>query len=596
MENTKFKPYHFGSIKNKEEILVFVGSKAWQTAEKYSIAYKTNDNQIIESLIDDPLIVLDGKRFEPLIVLNDLLDDLLAWSSKLRIVSNATKTVHIEIHGDVNNSNVFLFAAFLKTKAHSDVNFYLDGNLIDSDVLSSYTDILRDKCNLPHENIDFSTLSQNKQAAYIISQIGRLAVNDNNKKLYIFDGSVWIELSEREFKQEIIKILKKENVDFTDRLLNSLSSLIYTMADVLPPINKEVIAFANGTYEVENKKFREHLPEDGLLSHNQIEYIPMIETCSLESLAPSFFRWLAFVSNESISSMDVILSVLYMVLANRYEWQLFIEVTGEGGTGKSVFSQILSLLAGGLHNVASTNMMALDNARGRANVVGKRLILLPDQPKYTGDGAGIKAITGGDLVEIDGKYEKQYSIVLHAVVVITNNQPMIFTEKNGGIARRRVIFSFDRVVPEAERDILLIDKIKVELPFLIHYLFNRFSDPSIARSLLIEQRNSHSALSVKRASDPIIDFCGYISFMDQPHGLFLGGNANIQRNPRKFVYHLYLSYLAFNGLNRPLSNRDFAQELRLAAKEYGQNYLSRTINGRAQTNITILDFSLLDFI
>ncbi|EIS47433.1 putative P4-specific DNA primase domain protein, partial [Yersinia pestis PY-60] len=36
--------------------------------------------------------------------------------------------------------------------------------------------------------------------------------------------------------------------------------------------------------------------------------------------------------------------------------------------------------------------------------------------KYVGEGAGIKAITGGDLVEIDGKYEKQFSTLLTAVV------------------------------------------------------------------------------------------------------------------------------------------------------------------------------------
>jgi phage/plasmid-associated DNA primase len=33
---------------------------------------------------------------------------------------------------------------------------------------------------------------------------------------------------------------------------------------------------------------------------------------------------------------DVILAALFMVLANRYDWQLFLEVTGPGGSGKSI--------------------------------------------------------------------------------------------------------------------------------------------------------------------------------------------------------------------------------------------------------------------
>ena len=51
-------------------------------------------------------------------------------------------------------------------------------------------------------------------------------------------------------------------------------------------------------------------------------------------------------------------------------------------------------------------MMTLDTARGRAQFVRKSLIIMPDQTRYVGEGAGIKAITGGDPVEIDGKYEK----------------------------------------------------------------------------------------------------------------------------------------------------------------------------------------------
>ncbi len=30
----------------------------------------------------------------------------------------------------------------------------------------------------------------------------------------------------------------------------------------------------------------------------------------------------------------MILAALFMVLANRYDWQLFLEVTGPGGSGK----------------------------------------------------------------------------------------------------------------------------------------------------------------------------------------------------------------------------------------------------------------------
>ncbi|MBO0165651.1 hypothetical protein J0692_25975, partial [Vibrio alginolyticus] len=88
-------------------------------------------------------------------------------------------------------------------------------------------------------------------------------------------------------------------------------------------------------------------------------------------------------------------------------------------------------------------------------------------PKYSGEGTGIKAITGGDAVEIDPKHEHQYTAVLRAVVVATNNTPMIFTERAGGVSRRRVIFQFNRRVSEEDKDPDLAEKISAEIPVVV---------------------------------------------------------------------------------------------------------------------------------
>jgi putative DNA primase/helicase len=43
--------------------------------------------------------------------------------------------------------------------------------------------------------------------------------------------------------------------------------------------------------------------------------------------------------------------------------------------------------------------------RASASLIGFSLIRLPDQEKWSGDGAGLKAITGGDAVSVDPKYQ-----------------------------------------------------------------------------------------------------------------------------------------------------------------------------------------------
>ncbi|WP_249924909.1 DUF5906 domain-containing protein, partial [Escherichia coli] len=189
-----------------------------------------------------------------------------------------------------------------------------------------------------------------------------------------------------------------------------------------------------------------------------VDFTPPVEGETLETHAPNFWRWLDRAASGNSAKRDVILAALFMVLANRYDWQMFIEATGDGGSGKSTFTHIATLLAG-KQNTVSAEMTSLDDAGGRAQVVGSRLIVLADQPKYTGEGTGIKKITGGDPVEINPKYEKRFTTVIRAVVLATNNDPMIFTERAGGVSRRRVIFRFDNIVREDEKDKELPEKI-----------------------------------------------------------------------------------------------------------------------------------------
>ncbi|MCM5040344.1 DNA primase, partial [Escherichia coli] len=102
---------------------------------------------------------------------------------------------------------------------------------------------------------------------------------------------------------------------------------------------------------------------------------PPVKGETLETHAPAFWRWLDRAAGHKPAKRDIILAALFMVLANRYDWQLFIEVTGPGGSGKSVMAEICTMLAGKA-NTVSASMKALEDARERALVVGFSLIIL----------------------------------------------------------------------------------------------------------------------------------------------------------------------------------------------------------------------------
>ena len=432
-----------------------------------------------------------------------------------------------------------------------------------------------------------STLAQmaaSQRAELLAERLGHIAVNPLSAMVYAYQSGLWQPMTDDELCRVMVAVYQEHKTPYSDKGIISAVRVLKMQSPIMGEQADHLIGFANGVYDIKNGTFREHKPDDWLLNHNGIVFTEPVPNESLPIHAPNFSRWLAFAAENNPDKMDRIKAALFMILAGRHDWQLFLEITGQGGSGKSIFSRIAELLAG-RHNVASGSTRSLDEARGRYQFVGKRLIVLPDQPKYIGDGSGIKAITGGDLVEIDGKYEKQFSAVIKAVILITNNDPMIFTERNGGIARRRVIFSFDRVVSESQKDPQLGDKIAAELPVIIRHLLTTFSDESKAKALLQAQRDSSEALAVKRATDPVLDMCAAVMFLETATGMMMGGGKYVRLEPRTYLYHLYLEYMEYHGLGKPLSVERFSVAVKNAAKEYGKNYLTKKVKGRTQTNV-----------
>ena len=447
------------------------------------------------------------------------------------------------------------------------------------------------KKNRSREIGDISQMAASQKAKLLSGRWDMLAVNPNSSAVYCYGAGVWEKLADSELERVMVSIFEENEAHYTEKGIKSVVATMKLQLPVLGEQRGDLIGFDNGVYDLTAQTFSPHSPDNWLINHNGITYTPPAPGEGIATHAPDFTRWLNHATGGNRQKGERIKAALFMVLAKRHDWQLFIEVTGEGGSGKSVFSSIATTLAGE-NNTASGSMSTLDLARGRAQFVGKSLIIMPDQTRYVGEGAGIKAITGGDPVEIDGKYEKQFTTVLSAVVLATNNEPMTFTERNGGIARRRVIFPFNNPVSESDKDPDLTAKIRAEIPVIIRHLLTIFADQGKAKSLLIEQRDSQEALDVKRGTDPVIDMCAALYFMNEPKGMMMGGGTWAgQPEPRAYLYHLYLAFLEYHGLGKPLSVEKFSRAMKNSAKEYRSQYLTRKVKGRTQTNLSVTELA-----
>ncbi|MCS3433332.1 primase-helicase zinc-binding domain-containing protein [Klebsiella sp. BIGb0407] len=461
------------------------------------------------------------------------------------------------------------------------------------------TDALKPPVASPFDTMseaEFTAMSTSEKAMRVHEHYSEaLAVDPNGQLLSRYEAGIWKIIQSSRFSRDVAGLFQHLRAPFSS---GKIASVVDTLKLIIPQQDtpaRRLIGFRNGVLDTSTTVFSPHSKSHWLRTLCDVDFTPPVKGETLETHAPNFWRWLDRAAGGNAQKRDIILAALFMVLANRYDWQLFLEVTGPGGSGKSILAEIATMLAG-KDNTTSATIETLESSRERAAVIGYSLIILPDQEKWSGDGAGIKAITGGDAVSVDPKYRDAYSTHIPAVILAVNNNPMRFTDRSGGVSRRRVIMHFPEQIAPEERDPQLKDKIVQELAVIVRQLMQIFCDPMTARTLLQSQQNSEEAINIKRDADPAFDFCGYLEALEQPNGMYMG-NANIvPRQPRNYLYHAYLTYMEANGYKNVLSLKMFGLGLPMMLKEYGVNYEKRHTRQGTQTNVTLTDGSNSDWL
>lgn len=281
---------------------------------------------------------------------------------------------------------------------------------------------------------EFTAMSTSEKAMRVHEHYGEaLAVDANGQLLSRYEAGIWKIIPPSDFARDVAGLFQRLRAPFSS---GKIASVVDTLKLIIPQQDapaRRLIGFRNGVLDTATGTFSPHHKSHWLRTLCDVDFTPPVEGETLETHAPDFWRWLDRAAGGRPEKRDVILAALFMVLANRYDWQLFLEVTGPGGSGKSILAEIATMLAGE-DNATSATIETLESPRERAALIGFSLIRLPDQEKWSGDGAGLKAITGGDTVSVDPKYKDAYSTHIPAVILAVNNNPMRFTDRSGGVS------------------------------------------------------------------------------------------------------------------------------------------------------------------
>lgn len=236
--------------------------------------------------------------------------------------------------------------------------------------------------------------------------------------------------------------------------------------------------------------------------------------------------------------------------------KFFAILLGDGDNGKSAYLTILrSLLGPG--TVAAVDLRELATGRfASSGLRGKLANLIGDQPYFeSACEAKLKALTGGDLITFEEKFQNAVTDTNTAKLILSCNVVPKFADPTNAVWNRLVLVPFGATIEAHERDPALLTTTfwSAHSPGLLNWALT-----GLARLKTVGEFTRSEASEVARerhraASDPVRDFLlkGY---------RFTGLEQDFQ--PTTCLYTEYLAWCEGTAFVQPVSNCRFGGQVR----------------------------------
>ncbi|MBR2208319.1 MAG: hypothetical protein IJ859_05855 [Synergistaceae bacterium] len=420
--------------------------------------------------------------------------------------------------------------------------------------------ITAEKCGvIVDEQGKIKNFNHNKFLKFYLSKIRVIAYDKIKKAYYIYDDKrhVYCDVDIIEIKQDMLRVLDVVDSDIWNskraREIEELLPLRCFSVETLKD-GSEYLNVMNGLYSVKDDKLYKHSKEIFTTRQLPFNYNP-------KAKAP---KWKKFLNTVFLGDEQLRLLLQEMTgyaLSQKTDAQRFFFLYSDGASGKSIYCKILTKLAGGEKFVSNVTLGDLNKKFARRQLCDAVVNIATENEVKLFNTETIKALTSGDSVQIEGKFERAFSAVITAKQIFALNTLPKPKDITYAFYRRLVIIPFlarfvDEPNPDSDNEFKknpeILNELEPDLEGILAWAVKglkrlikndyQFTRSDKADELLNEYR---------MAIDPVLDF--------MKEAIKADDNSKLNYN---VVYNAFKEWCGNSGIKTIKERRPFMSELR----------------------------------
>lgn len=249
---------------------------------------------------------------------------------------------------------------------------------------------------------------------------------------YLYNGINWEQVKRNRALEQAKRVafhyLKAEQFYTVRKMEDTAKTVLVQAQKSYNPFEKQKtdrVAFKNGTYMLNNGEMVANQQEDYLINGHQIEAQP-------GKASPNINAWGKYLFGNSWQYLKEIIG--YAFIPEQHTFNTITVLFDEtGGSGKSYFVDKIVKPLIGQANITAKDIDTLTGSNGKSarfgtvDLINKLANIHLDIPDTRIDMPdALKTLSGGDLVEVEGKGSNSISVELYALLIFaSNNKPKL---------------------------------------------------------------------------------------------------------------------------------------------------------------------------